>query len=105
MGYGIVVALAAIVAQAPAGKVQFEKARAQRPKAEAPANSEELKEARRLLHNGRYAEAEEAFSEAQAAAAKTPGRLTPAIKAAIALGRAECQSSQGEYAKAIEILR
>jgi len=29
-------------------------------------------------------------------------RLTPALKAAIALGRAECQSSQGEYAKAIE---
>jgi tetratricopeptide (TPR) repeat protein len=109
MGYGIVMALAALVAQEPAGKVQFEKAKAQRPKepeqaAATPADAE-LKEARRLLHNGRYAEAEEAFSEVQAAASKQPGRLTPALKTSLALGRSECQSSQGEYAKAIEILK
>ena len=57
------------------------------------------------MHNGRYAEAEEAFTAVQADASKQPGRLTPALKVAIALGLAECQASQGEYAKAIEILK
>ncbi len=109
MGYGIVMVVAAIVAQEPGVKLQFEKAKAREPKAavkaEAPPADAELKEARRLLHNGRYAEAEEAFTAVQAAASKRPGGLTPAIKVALALGLAECQSSQGEYAKAIEILK
>jgi tetratricopeptide (TPR) repeat protein len=109
MGYGIVMVVAAIVAQEPGGKVQLEKAKAPRPKAaakaDAPPADAELKAARRLLHNGRYAEAEEAFAAVRAAASKEPGRLTPALKVALALGLAECQSSQGEYAKAIEILK
>ncbi len=109
MGYGIVMVVAAIVAQQPRPKAQLEKAKAQKPrpaaKADAPAAEAELKEARRLLNNGRYAEAEEAFAAVRAAASKQPGRLTPALKLALALGLAECQSSQGEYAKAIEILK
>ena len=66
MGYGIVMAVAAIVAQQPAPEVQVEKAKAPvaKPaaKADAPNAEAELKEARRLLYNGRYAEAEEAFA-------------------------------------------
>ncbi len=38
MGYGIVMVVAAIVAQQPQPKVQLEKAKAQKPKA--PANAE-----------------------------------------------------------------
>jgi tetratricopeptide (TPR) repeat protein len=108
MRYGIVMVVAAILAQEPGAKVQFEKARdpgKAAAKAEATPADSELKEARRLLHNGRYAEAEEALTAVQSAASKRPGGLTPALKVAMALGLAECQSSQGEYAKAIEILK
>src|SRR5262249_3774003 len=56
-------------------------------------------------NNGRYAEAEEALAELESAARKDPKKLTPALKAAIALARAEGQSSQGEYAKAIGTLK
>src|SRR5262249_28093920 len=98
MAYGIVMALAAIVAQAPGGKVQFEKARPRdrgpAAKAEAASVGSELKEARRLLNNGRYAEAEEALAELESAARKDPKKLIPALKAAIARARAEGQSSQ-----------
>ena len=68
MGYGIVMVVAAVISQqAPAGKPQFEKAKPAAKAAE-PAADKELKEARRLLHNGRYAEAEEAFAAVRAAA-------------------------------------
>ena len=61
--------------------------------------------ARRLLQNGRYAEAEEAYLAAESEAKKKQGGLTPQLDAALTLGKAECQASQGEYAKAIEILK
>ncbi len=97
MGYRIVFVVAAVVAQAPAPA----------PKAQekAPAADQELKEARRFLQNGRYAEAEEALTAILADAKKDPARLTPARKVAIVLDLAECQASQGEYAKAIERLK
>ena len=58
------------------------------------------------MQNGRYAEAEEAYL-----AADEPTRrndqdgLKPQLEATLALGKAECQASQGEYAKAIEVLK
>ncbi|MFO0893049.1 MAG: tetratricopeptide repeat protein [Isosphaeraceae bacterium] len=60
---------------------------------------------RRLLQNGRYAEAEEAYSAAEGEAKKKPGGIAPALRVAIGLGKAECQASQGEYAKALEGLK
>ena len=103
MGYGIVMVVAAVVSQQRRPASRSSRRRSPRPKAAATPADTELKEARRLLHNGRYAEAEEAFAAVRTAASKQPGRLTPALKAALALGLAECQASQGEYAKAIEI--
>ncbi len=71
MGYSIVVVAAAIVAQAaPAPK-------AQEKGAAAGSVQTELKEARRLLQNGRYAEAEEAFSAILADAKKKAEPLAP----------------------------
>ena len=52
--------------------------------------------ARRLWQNGRYAEALEAYDEA----AKGPAAGDPASAAKVALGRADCLASQGEYEKA-----
>ena len=99
MGYSIVVVAAAIVAQAaPAPK-------AQEKGAAAGSVQTELKEARRLLQNGRYAEAEEAFSAILADAKKKAEPLAPALKVAVILGLADCQASQGEYDKAIERLK
>ena len=60
-----------------------------------------LDAARRLWQNGRYAEAQEAYE----AIAKGPGELAPAVRASIALGRADCLVSQGEPDQAIEDLR
>ena len=60
-----------------------------------------LDAARRLWQNGRYAEAQEAYE----AIAKGPGELAPAVRASIALGRADCLASQGEPDKAIEDLQ
>ncbi len=97
---GIVFVLTALVAQAakPAEKVQA--------KAETPAaTAAKLKDARRLLQNGRYAEAEEALTVIETEAKKEPGGLTPSLKVSLALGKAECQSSQGEYVKAIDALK
>ncbi|QEH33274.1 tetratricopeptide repeat protein [Aquisphaera giovannonii] len=88
MAHGIVLAALMFLAQAPA---------------EAPADGagpKGLDAARRLLQNGRYAEADEAYANALAEAAKKPGGVTPAAKAAIAMARAECQASQGETGKA-----
>jgi Tfp pilus assembly protein PilF len=62
--------------------------------------SAKLKDARRLLRNGRYAEAEEALAAIESEARKEPAGWTPALQAELALERATCQASQGEYAKA-----
>ncbi len=61
--------------------------------------------ARRLLQNGRYAEAEEAYLAIESEAKKQKGGLTPQLEAALAMGMAECQASQGEYGKAIDVLK
>jgi tetratricopeptide (TPR) repeat protein len=58
-----------------------------------------LPEARRLLQNGRYAEAQEAFD----AILKQDG-LAPPVRATAAMGRAECLASQGDLAEAIKAL-
>src|SRR5690242_8222541 len=92
MGYGIAMVVMAVTAQAagPADKA---------------AGLERLDSARRLLQNGRYAEAEEAYATAEAEAKKRPGGVMPPLKLAVGLGKAECQASQGEYGKAIEGLK
>ncbi len=56
--------------------------------------------ARRLLQNGRYAEAIEAYDAAE----KAPGEHSAADRAKIILGRVEALNSQGEYDKAAEAL-
>jgi len=97
MAYGIAaVVAAALVAQAggPAPKTS-EKADGAAPAAA------RIKEARRLLQNGRYAEADEAYAAVEAEAKKAPGGLTPALRVAVVLGKAECLTSQGNYAKAM----
>ncbi len=107
MGYGIAMVVALVVQQADG------KARAGKPAEAAnavarvnPATGDpQLKEARRLLNNGRYAEAEEAYGAIKTAASKPPGHLEPPLKVALALGIAECRASQGEYPAAIEILK
>ena len=55
-----------------------------RLQATAGAGLKELGEARRLLQNGRYAEAEEAFTGARSAAAKLPGGVKPEDERSIA---------------------
>ncbi len=100
MAYSIVMIAATVVAQgiAPAPKAQ--------EKAAAPAAAEkELKDARRLLQNGRYAEAEEAYTALLADAKKEPAKLSTPQKIAAVLGLADCQSSQGDYDKAIGQLK
>ncbi len=67
--------------------------------------SERLKEAHRLLRNGRYAEAEEKLNETRDQSKKTPEGLTEPLRITLALDLAESQASQGEYAKAIEGLK
>ncbi len=107
MGYGIAIVVALVVQQAD-GKAQAGKpAGAAKAVARvAPATGDpQLKEARRLLNNGRYAEADEAFNAVKTAASKPPGHLEPPLKVALALGIAECRASQGEYPSAIEILK
>jgi Tfp pilus assembly protein PilF len=94
---GIVIVLVMAVAQAkqPAAKP---------PPKEAQLREVKLTEARRLLQNGRYAEAEEALTAIESEAKKQPGGLTRRLQAVLALAKAECQASQGEYAKAIKAL-
>lgn len=79
MGYGILILLAGLVglADQPAGVI----------------------EANRLLQNGRYAEAEEAFDAAIKVDAPSPD-----LKRAVALGKAESLAARGEYDDAIEVL-
>jgi tetratricopeptide (TPR) repeat protein len=90
MGYGIAIVAMAIVAQAAVGQDK------------GGAEIKGLDEARRLLQNGRYAEAEEAYAAAEAEARKAPGGVAPPLGLAVALGLAECRASQGEYGKAIK---
>src|SRR5262249_61547795 len=66
------------------------------------AGLKEIDAARRLLQNGRYAEAEEAYASVEAEAKKKPGGVPPAVRLAVELGKAECRASQGEYARAIK---
>jgi tetratricopeptide (TPR) repeat protein len=63
-----------------------------------------IAEARRLLNNGRYAEAEEAAQSLDQKAAKKELTLTPAQQTNLALMLADCLASQGEYKEAIERL-
>ena len=96
MTYEIVMVIAALVGQAvaPAAKT----------KAEAQilsATASKLNDANRLLRNGRYAESFEALTSIETEAKKEPAGFSPALKVALALAKAECQSSQGEYVKAI----
>ena len=105
MGRGILMVIMAIVAQAAAPAQETRIAPKAKDEVKAPADqvmSSKRQEAQRLLRNGRYAEAEEALSAVELDAGKAPGGLTPALKAELALDRAECQASQGEYGKAIE---
>jgi tetratricopeptide (TPR) repeat protein len=90
MLHGIAIVWAALIAQA-AG-----------PPASGATDLKSLDDARRLLQNGRYAEAEEAYKDAEAAAGKQEGGAAPALRVAVALGRAECQASQGKLDEAIK---
>jgi tetratricopeptide (TPR) repeat protein len=80
-------------------------AQAAEPAQKGPADLKVLEPAERLLQNGRYAEAEEAFTAAESDAAKRPGGVPPGLREAITMGKVECQASQGEYAKAIAALK
>ena len=95
MGTSIVVIAIVLVAQGPVPKA---------PAGLQPSEATEvrLKDAQRLLRNGRYAEAEEALASIEAEAKKAPATLNPALKVALALAKADSQASQGEYAKAID---
>jgi cellulose synthase operon protein C len=101
MVYGVVVVMSLVAGQA---KEQAAKAEPAKPPA-LEAVGAKLKDASRLLHNGRYAEAEEALVAIETAAGKEPGGLAPEFKAALALGKAEAQASLGEYSKAIAGLK
>ena len=98
MGSSIVVIAMVVVAQAAA---LAPKPDVQQPEAVAA----KLSDARRLLKNGRYAEAEEALAVIEAEAKKASAGLNSALKVGLALYKAECQASQGEYAKAIDGLK
>ena len=115
MNYGIVFWIAAVVTQVqepaakqPAGPTTKQAAGpaavAAKPDSTAQ-TAEQLKEARRLLQNGRYAEAEEKLKAIRDDAKKAPGAIRPALQATLAGDLAECQASQGEYAKAIDGLK
>ncbi len=107
MGYGIVVWIAAVMAQAPeqAGKAAAPQAEpAVKPGADEDASAR-WKDARRLLRNGRYAEAEEMLKTIGEEAKKSPGGLSPALRVNVALDEAECRASQGEIARAIDGLK
>ncbi len=71
----------------------------------AEAIAAKLNDAQRLLRNGRYAEALEALTAVEAEGTKEPARLTAELKVRLALCKAECQASQGEYGKAIDGLK
>ncbi len=96
MGFSIVTLVLAVVLQAPELKAD----------AQAVAGiTEKVKDARRLLRNGRYAEAEEALAAIEADSKKSAGQLTPALKTTVILSKSECQASQGDYVKAIGMVK
>jgi tetratricopeptide (TPR) repeat protein len=100
MALSFVLALSVLVAQA---KETLPKAET---KAAAVDSSAKLADAKRLLRNGRYAEAEEALRAISSELKAQPGGgLSPALKVALAASLAECEASQGEYAKAIAGLK
>jgi tetratricopeptide (TPR) repeat protein len=106
---GVLIAVtAALFAQAgqppgPAPKIQTKPVEGQsRPDAD---RESRFKDAQRLLQNGRYAEAEEAFTAIETEAQRVAGKPTPELGATLALAKAECQASQGEYARAIAGLK
>ena len=96
MGFSIVPLVLAVVVQAPALKSDT--------KAVAGI-TEKVNDARRLLRNGRYAEAEEALAAVESESNKAAGLLTPALKTIVILSKSECQASQGDYVKAIDMLK
>ena len=63
-----------------------------------------IAEVRRLLNNGRYAEAEEGAEAIEQKGNKKELPLTPAQQINLALTIADCLSSQGEYKHAVEVL-
>jgi predicted Zn-dependent protease len=109
MIFRVLVMAGALVALAsPAALGQGSKKQEQAPGVKKEAGTErdaKLADARRLLRNGRYAEAEEALGTIESEAKKESGRLTPELKAAVALGQADSRASQGDYAKAIAGLK
>jgi predicted Zn-dependent protease len=96
MGPRIAMIVMALLAQAPKAETQ---------PAISEAAASKLDAAQRLLRNGRYAEAAEALAALESEAKKEPGGLKPPLKVALTLNNAECQSSQGEYGKAIAGLK
>ncbi len=96
MGYGILIWVAAIVLQAqePAAKAAVNAAADEK-------TSTQMKEGRRLLENGRYAEAEEKLNAIGDEARKSSTLLSPQLRAKLAVDLAESQAGQGEYDKAI----
>ncbi len=102
MAYGTLLWIAAIIAlpQDPPAKKA-----ADAPPSATTNSPDRLKEARHLLRNGRYAEAEEKLTEIRDQSKKAPEGLTPVLRVTLALDLAECQASQGEYAKAIDGLK
>ena len=96
MGSSIVTLLLAVVVQAPALKSDSKAV---------DAITEKMNDARRLLRNGRYAEAEEALSAVESQSNKSAAQLTPAQKSTVILSKSECQASQGDYVKAIGMLK
>ena len=105
MGYGMLVWIASVIAQgqAPAAKTSAPAERAATPVSED--TSTHLKEAQRLLRNGRYAEAEEKLKSIRDEVKGAPGGLSPEARVRISLDEAECRASQGEYGKAIDGLK
>ncbi len=102
MGYGIVAVVAAIVAQAggPAPKTSDKKP--DRGVAAAVADQRRPGGCCRTAVTPRRTKR---YAAVEAEAKKEPGGLTPALKVAVVLGKAECQASQGDYVKAIGELK
>jgi tetratricopeptide (TPR) repeat protein len=98
MGSSIVMIIVALAAPAQPAKVEAKAGISD-------ATASKLADAQRLLRNGRYAEAEEALAALESAVMKEPGGSKPALKAALARDKADCQASQGVYGKAIAGLK
>ena len=67
-----------------------------------PPSRPALDEARRLWQNGRYAEAPGGVRRPRS---RSPAKLARPPASRLALGRADCLASQGEYDKAVEAAR